>query len=60
VLREYVDHDDRQPPHRGLGRRVPHGEGTEPVVKMAALGLDLGKGADEARAALRDRQRAVR
>jgi len=60
VLREYVGHDNRQRRHRGLGLRVPHGEGTEPVAKMAVPGLDLGEGADEARAALRDRQRAVR
>jgi len=29
---KYVDHDNRQRPHRGLSLRVPHGEGTEPVV----------------------------
>jgi hypothetical protein len=32
VLREYVGHDNRQRPHRGLSLRVPHGEGREPVV----------------------------
>jgi Aldehyde ferredoxin oxidoreductase, domains 2 & 3 len=32
VLREYVGHHNRQRLHRGLSRRVPHGEGREPVV----------------------------
>jgi transposase InsO family protein len=32
TLAEYVGHYNTERPHRGLGLRVPHGEGREPVV----------------------------
>jgi transposase len=39
VLAEYVDHYNAKRPHRGLGLRVPQGEGTQPVAFVSTAQL---------------------
>jgi putative transposase len=39
VLRQYVGHYNAKRPHRGLGLRVPRGEGREPVVLTSTAQL---------------------
>jgi transposase InsO family protein len=39
VLAEYVGHYNAKRPHRGLGLRVPQGEGSEPVAFVSTAQL---------------------
>jgi putative transposase len=39
VLTEYVEHYNAKRPHRGLGLRVPQGEGSEPVAFVSTAQL---------------------